>query len=91
MSGPDYLVANLVEQPQRHRRFIHLVNFNVKNVPSIENVEISCVGPKGKAVHSVRMYSPESEAGKDLSFKVNSGNVFFTVPYFNAYCMIEVS
>lgn len=91
VSGPDYLVANFVEQPQRRRRFVHLVNFNVKSVPSIESVEISCAGPKDKAVHSVRMYSPESEAGQDLSFKLNSGNVFFTVPYFHAYCMIEVS
>jgi hypothetical protein len=91
VSGPDYLVANLVEQPQRHRRFVHLVNFNVKNVPSIQRTEISCADPKGKAVHSVRMYSPESESGKDLSFELNSGNVSFTVPYFNAYCMIEVS
>jgi hypothetical protein len=70
---------------------VHLVNFNIQNVPSIENVEISCAGPKGKAVQSVRVYSPESEAGKDLSFKLNSADVSFTVPNFHAYCMIEVS
>jgi hypothetical protein len=91
VSGPDYLVANLVEQPQRHRRFVHLVNFNFKSTPSIENVDISCESPKGQDVHSVRMYSPESEAGRDLPFRLNSGKVSFTVPYFNAYCMIEVS
>jgi hypothetical protein len=91
VSGPDYLVANLVEQPQRHRRFLHLVNFNVKNVPSIESVEISCAGPKGKAVHSVRMYSPETETGRDLTFRMNGDSASFTVPRLNAYCMIEVS
>jgi hypothetical protein len=91
VKGPDYLVANLVEQPQQRRRFVHLVNFNVKNAPSIENVEISCAGPKGKAVHSVKVYSSESEAGKDLSFRLSDGDVSFTVPFFNAYCMIEVS
>jgi hypothetical protein len=91
VSGPDYLVANLVEQPQRHRRFVHLVNFNFKNAPSIENVEITCAAPMGKAVQSVRMYSPDSEDVRQLSCRINNGNVSFAIPRFNAYCMIEVS
>ena len=91
VSGPDYLVANLVEQPQRSRRFVHLVNFNFKATPSIENIEISCAGSKGNAVRTVRIYSPESETGRDLSFRMNGDSASFTVPRLNAYCMVEVS
>jgi hypothetical protein len=89
--GPDYLVANLVEQPQRHRRFIHLVNFNVKNVPFIEDIEITCEGSKGKSVRAVKVYSPESETGRDLTFQMNGDSASFVLPRLNAYSMIEVS
>jgi len=37
VSGPEYLVANLVEQPEKRRRLIHLVNYNFKQVPSPEH------------------------------------------------------
>lgn len=91
VSGPDYLVVNFVEQPQRQRRFVHLVNFNFKTIPSVESVEIGCAAPAGKAVHTVKLYLPESEDAKELSCRMNDGNVSFTVPRMNAYCMIEVS
>lgn len=91
VSGPDYLVANLVEQAESGRRFVHLVNFNFKNIPSIENIEIRCAAPQGKTVRAVKMYSPESETGRDLFFQIKDGSVFFTAPALRAYCMIEVS
>jgi len=91
VSGPDYLVANLVEQPQQCRRFVHLVNLDVKNAPFVENTEVRCIPCRRKAVHAIRLCSPESEAVRDLSCRMDSGSVSFTVPRFNAYCMIEVS
>jgi hypothetical protein len=92
VSGPEFLVVNFVEQPDRRRRFVHLVNFDFKNTLSVENVEISCAAAQGKAVHAVRLYSPESEAVRELSCRMNRiGQVSFTVPRLNAYCMIEVS
>jgi hypothetical protein len=91
VSGPDYLVANFVEQPHRNRRFVHLVNFNFKKTPSIEKVEISCAAANGNAAQAVRLYSPESEVARELPFRMNNGKVSFTVPRMNAYCMIEVS
>ncbi len=91
VSGPDYLVANFVEQPQRRRRFVHLVNFNFKNAPTVENVEVRCAAPKGSMSPAVRLYMPESEAATEISCRTGNGQVSFTVPRFHAYCMIEVS
>lgn len=90
VSGPDYLIANLVEQPQRYRRFVHLVNFNFKNVPSIEDIEIRCAAPEGRTVRAVRLYSLD-ENGRELPFRMNGGSASFTAPCLNTYCMIEVS
>ncbi len=91
VEGPDYLVVNLVEQPHRNRRFVHLVNFNFKNIPSIENVRISCAGSDAKTVTAVRIYSAESEAPTNLPFQVRNGMALFTIPRLNTYCMVEVS
>lgn len=90
VSGPDYLVANLVEQPQKSRRFVHLVNFNFQNAPSIENVEIDCAAPEGKAISAVRVYSPEFDTGRDLPFRMSGSSASFTLPRMNTYCMVEV-
>ena len=91
VSGPDYLVVNFVEQPQRQRRFVHLVNFDFRNTPSVANVEVSCATPAGKAVQAVKLYSPDSDDERELPCRMNNGNVTFTVPRMSAYCMIEVS
>jgi len=91
VSGPDYLVANLVEQLHQGRRFVHLVNFDVRHARFVENIEVSCAPPVGKAVAAVRLYSPDSEVPAELPWRLDRAGVSFTVPRFHAYCMIEVS
>jgi hypothetical protein len=91
IEGPDYLVANLVEQPHRSRRFVHLINFNFKHIPSIQNVEMRCAVPDLKPVTAVRVYSAESESPTDLPFQIRNRMVLVTIPHINAYCMVEIS
>lgn len=89
VSAPDYLVANLVEQPQKNRRFVHLVNF--KETSSLENIVISCAPSASTPVRSVKVYAPEFETSTELSFRMNGDSASFAVPRLNTYCMIEVS
>jgi Beta-galactosidase len=91
VEGPDYLVANLVEQPHRSRRFVHLINYNFKNIPSIQNIEMRCTIPDGKQVIAVRVYSTESEAPTSLQFQIRDRMVVATIPHLNTYCMVEIS
>lgn len=91
VEGPDYLVANLVGQPHRNRRFVHLINYNSKNVPSIQNIELKCAVPSGKPVTAVRVYSTESEAPTSVPFQIRDRLVVATIPHVNTYCMVEIS
>lgn len=91
IEGPDYLVANLVEQSHRNRRFVHLINFNFKNIPSIQNIEMRCAVPDGEPMTTARIYSPESEATTDLPFQIKDRMVVATIPRLNTYCMVEIS
>ena len=47
VEGPEFLAANLVEQADKRRRLVHLVNYNTGQIPSIENIEVKCVLPEG--------------------------------------------
>lgn len=89
--GPDYLVANLVEQPHRSRRFVHLINYNFKNIPSIQNIEMRCAVQDRKPVTAVRVYSVESESPTSLPFQIRNNMVLVTIPHINTYCMVEIS
>jgi hypothetical protein len=89
--GPDFLGANLVEQPEKRRRFVHLVNYNARQVLSIENIEVKCALPEGKSGSAVRLYSADLERYDTLNFRMQGSKALFTVPRLNAYCMVAVS
>jgi hypothetical protein len=89
--GPDFLVANLVEQPANRRRIVHLVNYNLKQIPSIENIQVKCTIPDGKSASAVRLYSTDSVNYSTLNFRMQGQQVIFTVPKLNAYCMVAVN
>jgi hypothetical protein len=87
---PDFLGANLVEQLEKRRRLVHLVNYNARDVPSIENIEVQCTVPEGKPI-AVRLYSTDFDAHDTLKFRTEGAKALFTVPKLNTYCMVEVS
>jgi len=90
VTGPDFLGANLVEQDGKQRRLVHLVNYNFKKVPSIENVEVRCAIPDGKKASAVQLYFVDSETHDALNFRMQGNNAVFTVPKLDAYCMAAV-
>jgi hypothetical protein len=91
VSGPDFLGVNLVEQLEKRRRLIHLVNYNTGNIPSIENIELKCAVPEGKSAGAVKLYSADLDAYLTLNFQMQGLQALFTVPKLNAYCVVAVS
>ncbi len=91
VSGPDFLVANLVEQAARQRRLIHLVNYDARNTPTISSVAVTCALPDGKLAKDVSFYEVESDSARALSFAPGSSSVSFTIPEVKTYAVIAVS
>ena len=85
VSGPDFLAANLVEQPEKRRRLVHLVNYNSGEMPSIENIEVKCAVPEGKSANAVTLFSIDAEDGTALDSHMQGSDVAFTVPRLNTY------
>jgi hypothetical protein len=91
VDGPEYLVANLVEQPSRQRRVLHLVNYNAKNVPAVATLEVWCGLPQGAAAKEVRLYSPDMREPHQLAFRAQGAGISFEVPRVETYTVAVVS
>ena len=91
IAGPDFLVANLVEQAEKQRRLIHLVNYNAANAPVIPSVDVSCRVPKGTVVKEVSMYEVDSESPSTINFRAGSSAVAFTIPQVKTYAIVAIS
>jgi hypothetical protein len=91
VTGPDFLGANLVEQPDKRRRLVHLVNYNASNTPAIENIEIKCALPQSSSARSVSLYSLASENPTPLQFQMQGTAAVFSVPKMNTYSVAMIN
>jgi hypothetical protein len=90
ISGPEFLVTNLVEQPEKQRRLIHLINYNAPKVPEIPSVDVSCKAPNGKVVNGVMMYEVDSESPTSINFSAGSSAIAFTIPRVKTYAIVAI-
>jgi hypothetical protein len=90
INGPDYLVANLVAQVDRHRSLLHLVNYDVKNVPAIRDVDVTVrTEGKGRAA-SVTVISPDRQ-DQTLATRTDANGIHFRVPEIRTYLIVVVN
>jgi hypothetical protein len=82
---------NLLEQTEKRRRIIHLVNYDIEKNPTMGNVAIRCAVPEGGSATAVRLYSPEFDDGKSLDFRMQGAQAVFIVPPLRAYGFVAVS
>ena len=80
VSGPAYLVSNLVEQPEKRRMVLHLVNYGANKSPSLAPVEVTCRLPGGQTAKKVTVYSPDQTAPQSLLVGGTGSQARFSVP-----------
>ncbi|HWF66451.1 MAG TPA: hypothetical protein VN670_04055 [Acidobacteriaceae bacterium] len=90
VDGPEFLIANLVEQPEKRRRLVHFVNYNSKRVSQIRDIDVTCFLPEGQHASAVKMYSASSPDGEALKFRFESSKAVFRVPVLSTYCIIAI-
>jgi glycosyl hydrolase family 42 (putative beta-galactosidase) len=91
VEGPDYLIANLVEQLEQRRRILHLVNYNAKNVPTIPVVEVWCGLPQGATAKEARLLLPDERESPRLEFQAKGAGISFEVPKVETYAVAVVN
>lgn len=89
ISGPEYLVANTVSQPDKHRVILHLLNYNARKATLSGPAEVKCRMP-GPA-REVRLISPDMEQPQVLEWKNEPSAVTFSVPPVKVYSIAVIS
>ncbi len=90
ISGPEFLAANLVGQPDKQREMVHLVNYNASNTPSISAIDVVCHLPEGTTPKSVSLLRLEDDSPVDLAFAAQRHGVSFTVPEMKTYAVLVI-
>ena len=91
VSGPDFLVANLVEQDTRQRRLLHLVNYDAAGTPALSALQCTVRVPGGKMVKEVTMYEVGAEAPRPIDFTSGPSSAKFMIPEMKIYAIVAVS
>jgi hypothetical protein len=91
VDGPDFLVANLVEQGARQRRLIHLVNYDARNTPAISSLRCTARVPSGKVVRDVKIFEVDADSPRPLDFSPGPSSATITIPEMKTYAVIAVS
>lgn len=88
VSGPPYLVANLVALPAKRRRLLHLINYNAQKSPSIQQIEVTFQSPENRVAKDVVFYSPDLERPLPLQSKGGPDKTSVVVPEVNVYGIV---
>jgi len=86
VGGPDYLIANLVTQPDRKRWMLHLVNYNT-NGQAIPAVDVTSPAGSGKLA-AVSVFSPDSSGEQKVVPQSDSSGSHFQVPEVRSYAVV---
>jgi hypothetical protein len=89
ISGPEYLVANLVSQPEMRRMMLHLVNYDARKAALRRAVEVTCRVPG--PTKEVLLISPDTERTQVLELKNEPLAVTFSVPPVKVYSIAVIS
>jgi hypothetical protein len=90
VSGPDYVVSNLVEQPANRRLMLHLVNYNSQKEASLDTVHLTIRLPEGQQAKQGVLYSPDIANPQELAGISPSGNLSLDLPV-KTYSILAVN
>ncbi len=91
IDGLPFLVANLVEQLEKNRMILHLINYDARKVPSLRSVGIKCQLPQGKILKEARLISPDSPGIEALQATNHTSSVELTLPEVKTYAVLVLS
>ena len=90
VSGPGYLIANLVGQPENQRWMLHLVNYNARKEATLDPVQAIFRLPDGRHVRQAVLYSPDSAGPQELHGAGSQLGITFTIPI-KTYSIVVVN
>ncbi len=91
VKAPLTVTAELLEQKERGRLLVHLVNYDVARRAEAGRIEVSVRLPAGKSLDQVFALSPEETGPRPLAATVRNGRVLFALPRLGLYSLVVVA
>jgi hypothetical protein len=85
--GTQAVVAELMEQPGKNRRLVHLVNYAGPQGKTVSNLRVAVELPRGKRAGTVSLLTPDGGETQKAAGRVEQGRVHFTVPRLDTYTL----
>jgi len=90
VTAPLTVVTELMEQKQKGKMLLHLLNYNVGQTLPVRNVEVSLPIPEKAQLRKVSLLSPDAESAQSLAATADKGTVSFTVPRLVTYSLAVI-
>jgi len=90
LDAPETVTMELVRQQSSGLTILHLINYNIKLQPVINNIGVEIIIPEEKKVKSVRLLSPDRQDVNSLDFTMKKNSVEFTVPLLETYDLVVI-
>ncbi|HUX10958.1 MAG TPA: hypothetical protein VMW51_09970, partial [Terriglobia bacterium] len=81
------VVAELMDQPGKGRRLVHLINFAGPQGDPVSNVEVAVEVPEGKESGRVTLLTPDGGQSRTVAGRTEAGRVHFAVPQLHTYTL----
>jgi len=85
--GTRAVVAELMDQPDKNRRLLHLVNYAGPQGKTVSNVDVAIELPRGRQAGQITLLTPDSAETHKVSGRVDKGRIHFTVPRLDTYTL----
>jgi hypothetical protein len=85
--GTRAVVAELMDQPGKRRRLVHLVNYAGPQGKVVINLRLAVDLPRGRQAGRVTLLSPDGVQSLRVTRSVEQGRVHFTVPHLDTYTL----
>jgi hypothetical protein len=85
--GTLAVVAELVDQPGKHRRLVHLVNYAGPQGKVVSNLRVAVELPQGRQAGEITLLTPDGGESHKVSGSFEQGRVHFTVPRLDTYTL----
>lgn len=83
--GNMAVVAELMEQPGKERRLVHLVNYEGPQGRPVSDVDVTVELPRGKRVPQVTLLTPDGDSKLTVPARNEHGKAYFRVPQLDTY------
>jgi len=67
---------------------LHLLNYDFKSNPSIQNIKVSIQTSQGRKINQVTVLTPDGRNDEVLSFQQTGQRLVFTVPLLTVYDLV---